>query len=133
MSIETPLPLGDFIDRQTILDIKSERVGDPLKRRNIEHERETLAHIWRSSPFHDALIAEERSALKTVNAALWEIEDRLRAKERLGEFDGEFIALARDVYRLNDRRAGIKRTINLKLGSDLIEEKSYGGDPDTPP
>ncbi len=132
MSIETPLPVGDFIDRLTILDIKAERVHDPEKRRNIEHERATLTRIWRASRYFGADIQGEQAALEAVNALLWDIEDRIRIKERLREFDAEFIELARKVYRLNDRRAGLKRAINLKLGSDLIEEKSYCGQ-DAPP
>ena len=127
MSIGTPLPVGDFIDCLTILDIKSERVDDPVKLRNIEHERATLRQIWSDSAYSGVSIEAERSELKLVNAELWEIEDRIRIKERRGEFDREFIALARSVYRLNDRRARVKRAINLKLGSDLIEEKSYHG------
>ena len=127
MSIDTPLPVGDFIDRLTILDIKAERVDDPVKLRNIEHERAALRQIWSDSAYFGASIEGEQRELKSVNAELWEVEDRIRIKERRGEFDREFIALARSVYRLNDRRAQIKRAINVKLGSDLIEEKSYHG------
>ncbi len=127
MSIETPLPLGDFIDRLTILDLKSERVDDPVKLHNIEHERVVLQRIWTDSVYFGASIESERRELKRVNSELWEIEDRIRIKEQRGEFDREFIVLARSVYRLNDRRAEVKRAINLKLGSDLIEEKSYHG------
>ncbi|MGH8473582.1 MAG: DUF6165 family protein [Gammaproteobacteria bacterium] len=127
MSIDTPLPVGDFIDRLTILDIKSERVEDPVKLRNIEHERAALRRIWSDSAYSSVSIEGEQRRLKRVNAELWEVEDRIRIKEQRGEFDGEFIALARSVYRLNDRRARVKRAINLKLGSDLIEEKSYYG------
>jgi hypothetical protein len=127
MSIDTPLPVGDFIDRLTILDIKSERVNDPVKRRNIEHERAALRQIWSASVYFGTSIEGEQRELKLVNAELWEVEERIRIKEQRGEFDREFIALARSVYRLNDRRARVKRAINLKLGSDLIEEKSYHG------
>jgi len=127
MSIETPLPVGDFIDRLTILDIKAERVDDPVKLRNIERERAALLQIWSDSAYFGTSIEGEQRELKSVNAELWEVEDRIRIKERRGEFDREFIALARSVYRLNDRRAQVKRAINLKLGSDLIEEKSYHG------
>jgi hypothetical protein len=132
MSIDTPLPIGDFIDRLTILDIKSERVDDPVKLRNIEHERAALRQIWSDCVYFGASIEGEERDLKCVNAKLWEVEDRIRIKEERGEFDGEFIALARSVYRLNDRRACIKRAINLKLGSDLIEEKSYHGQGTSP-
>ena len=127
MSIDAPLPVGDFIDRLTILDIKSERVDDPVKLHNIERERTALRQIWSDSVYFGASIEREERELKSVNAELWEVEERIRIKERRGEFDREFIALARSVYRLNDRRAQVKRAINLKLGSDLIEEKSYHG------
>ena len=70
-------------------------------------------------------LSELRDALKTVNEALWAIEDRLRDKEASGKFDKEFIALARSVYRHNDRRAALKREINHLLGSALVEEKLY--------
>jgi hypothetical protein len=131
MSIATPLPVGDFVDRLTILEIKSERVDDLVKLGNIERERELLGRIWGQSRYAGASIADERAALKAVNGELWAVEDRIRIKEGLREFDAEFVALARSVYRLNDRRAGIKRAINLRLGSDLIEEKSYCG-PESP-
>jgi hypothetical protein len=127
MSIETPLPVGDFIDRLTILDIKAERVDDPVKLRNIERERAALRQIWSDSVHFGASIEGEQRELKLVNAELWEVEERIRMKEQRGEFDREFIALARSIYRLNDRRARVKRAINLKVGSDLIEEKSYHG------
>ncbi|MDQ3775712.1 MAG: DUF6165 family protein [Pseudomonadota bacterium] len=127
MSIETPLPVGDFIDRLTILDIKSERVEDPVKLRNIERERAALRRIWSDSTYFGTSIEGEQRELKLVNAELWEVEERIRIKEQRGEFDREFIALARSIYRLNDWRARVKRAINLKLGSDLIEEKSYHG------
>jgi hypothetical protein len=127
MSIETPLPVGDFIDRLTILDIKSERVDDPVKLRNIERERAALRQIWCDSVYLGASIEGEQRELMLVNAELWEVEERIRMKEQRGEFDREFIALARSIYRLNDRRARVKRAINLKVGSDLIEEKSYHG------
>ncbi|MFI4970357.1 MAG: DUF6165 family protein, partial [Lysobacterales bacterium] len=70
-------------------------------------------------------IATERAALRAVNEALWDIEDRIRDKERAQAFDAGFIELARSVYFRNDERAAIKRTINAKLGSTLVEEKSY--------
>ena len=127
MSIDAPLPVGDFIDRLTILDIKSERVDDPVKLHNIERERAALRQIWSNSAYFGGSIEGEERELKSVNAELWEVEERIRIKERRGEFDREFIALARSVYQLNDRRAQVKRAINLKLGSDLIEEKSYHG------
>ena len=63
--------------------------------------------------------------MKAVNEALWQIEDEIRLCERDDDFGPRFIALARSVYRTNDRRAALKRQINERLGSQLIEEKSY--------
>ena len=74
-----------------------------------------------------AAVDDLRAALKTVNEALWQIEDDIRDKERQQAFDDGFITLARAVYHQNDRRAALKREINLRLGSTLIEEKSYAG------
>ena len=70
-------------------------------------------------------IGDERARLRAVNEALWDIEDRIRVKEKAKAFDAEFIELARSVYVRNDERAAVKREINLKLGSTLVEEKSY--------
>ena len=86
---------------------------------------ELLERTWRAHPAARADVAAERAALKQVNAALWDIEDRIRRKEQAQAFDEEFIALARAVYVRNDERAAIKRALNLKLGSRLVEEKSY--------
>ncbi|MGD8977776.1 MAG: DUF6165 family protein, partial [Gammaproteobacteria bacterium] len=92
---------------------------------NVLRELERLTRIWENSPISDQDMDEARTELKAVNEALWEIEDKIRTKESAGSFDEEFIELARSVYLQNDRRAAIKRRINLESGSELIEEKSY--------
>ena len=113
---------GELIDKLTILAIKLDRIDDPAKRANVRREHEMLAraHPGDVAPL-DALTAE----LRAVNASLWEIEDRIRDCERLGDFGADFVALARAVYKTNDRRAALKRAINDTLGSRLVEEKSY--------
>ena len=116
---------GELIDKITILEIKSEQITDPAKLANVRKELELLVQVWRSDPANAVDIAAERGRLKQVNQALWDIEDRIRLKEKAQAFDAEFIQLARAVYFQNDDRAAIKREINLKLGSQLIEEKSY--------
>lgn len=63
--------------------------------------------------------------LKKINSSLWEIEDKIRIKESLKEFDEDFIELARSVYKVNDERSVVKREINLKYNSGIVEEKSY--------
>lgn len=123
--ITTPISHGELIDKITILEIKSEQITDPAKLANVRKELELLTQVWQADPANGVDIAAERSRLKQVNQALWDIEDRIRLKEKAQAFDAEFIELARAVYFQNDDRAAIKREINLKLGSQLIEEKSY--------
>ena len=86
---------------------------------------EILDATWRANSAARTDIAAERAALRRVNEALWDIEDRIRLKEKAKAFDAEFIELARSVYIRNDERARVKRAINEKLGSALVEEKSY--------
>jgi hypothetical protein len=118
---------GEFLDKLTILEIKSERMSDPAKLGNVRRELELLRATWAASPLAARDVAALVADLKRVNEALWEIEDRIRLKEAARAFDGEFVELARSVYRTNDRRAAIKRELNVALGSDLLEEKSYQG------
>ena len=125
MSINTIISYGEFLDKLTILDIKSERIKDKDKLENVRHEREVLNQIWKSNEKSNIDISAQYSALKKINEKLWQIEDDIRDKERNKNFDQEFIELARAVYVTNDERARIKKEINLKLGSDLVEEKSY--------
>jgi hypothetical protein len=125
MAIRTEVSVGEFLDKLTILEIKSERIRDAAPLANVRRELDALRAAWASSPYAAADVAADRAALKRVNEVLWELEDRLREKEGLGSFDGEFVELARGVYRTNDERAAIKRRINLRLGSSLIEEKSH--------
>ena len=116
---------GEFLDKLTILEIKSERMRDAAKLVNVRRELELLRATWAASPLVSRDVSAPVAALKQVNEALWDIEDRIRAKEAAQAFDAEFVELARSVYRTNDRRAEIKRELNVALGSDLIEEKSY--------
>lgn len=125
MSISTEISYGEFLDKLTILDIKCERILDADKLRNVKHERDVLNKIWNENEKSAVDISTEYDELKRINERLWEIEDDIRDKERNKEFDKEFIELARAVYVTNDERARIKKEINLKLGSDLVEEKSY--------
>lgn len=120
-----PISPGELIDKITILEIKSERMTDATKLHNVRTELALLSDTWRASAYSATNIDEEWRGLRGVNAELWDIEDLIRDKERAGEFDGEFIRLARAVYVTNDERAAIKKRINVKLGSLLVEEKSY--------
>ncbi len=125
MSITVPISVGEFLDKLTILRLKAERIADPERRANVLHEIRTLEEVWVNSRFATAQLDAELDRLRSVNESLWVIEDEIRRKESRQEFDQEFIALARSVYRTNDIRAAVIRSINLRLGSDLIGEKSY--------
>ena len=126
--ILAPISPGELLDKLTILRIKAQRIADPAKRANVARELAALEAIWQRQP-RAAELREEEAALARVNAALWEVEDALRALEAAQRFDAEFVALARSVYRHNDERAALKRRVSEKLGSSLLEEKSYRGAP----
>jgi hypothetical protein len=123
--IRVPVSPGELLDKVTILRIKSARMRDAGKLANVRTELEALERIWNSSPYAAVDVAGDVSALLAVNERLWAIEDDIREKERAQSFDADFIRLARAVYIENDERAAIKRRLNVKLGSTLIEEKSY--------
>jgi hypothetical protein len=123
--INTPVSFGELIDKVTILEIKAERIGDAAKVANVRRELDLLNETWAAHPASATDITDLRAALKLVNERLWVIEDDIRIKEKRQEFDAVFIRLARSVYFENDERARIKRAINERLGSTLVEEKSY--------
>lgn len=123
--IHTPVSYGELIDKITILEIKSRQIADPAKLANVRNELDLLNATWANDPASKTDISRERADLLKVNETLWDIEDRIRLKEKAQAFDAEFIELARAVYFRNDERAAFKREINLKLGSQLVEEKSY--------
>lgn len=123
--ILVPISPGELLDKLTILRIKAARILDAAKLANVRRELELLERAWRESGRGVVEAVAEARALHAVNERLWDIEDRIREKEANQTFDREFIELAREVYRSNDERAAIKKRINLALGSDLIEEKSY--------
>ena len=123
--ILVPVSYGELLDKIAILQIKSERIGDPAKLANVRKELDALEATWAAHPASREDIADLRAALKAVNERLWVIEDDIRLKEKAQAFDDEFIRLARSVYFENDERARIKKDINLKLGSAYVEEKSY--------
>ena len=124
-SLLIPASVGELIDKITILRIKSERIADEAKLKNVRTElgilNETLA---KDVPASDELTRLD-GALQSVNEELWVIEDDIRDCERAGDFGPEFIRLARAVYVTNDKRAALKKEINLLLGSHIVEEKSY--------
>lgn len=119
MKIE--VSIGEVLDKISILAIKLDRIQDEDKLKNIQKEFTALTSQISSSMYLDKLYMK----LCQVNQKLWNVEDKLRDHERLNNFNEDFINLARSVYKLNDERARIKKEINVKYGSELIEEKSY--------
>ncbi|GBD37594.1 TPR repeat-containing protein YrrB [bacterium HR36] len=120
-----PVAPGELLDKITILRIKQQRIVEADKRRNVEIELAELEKVAGQHLPHTAELDQLIQELQAVNLALWEVEDALRDCERHQDFGPRFVELARSVYRHNDRRAEIKKRINLLLGSRLVEEKSY--------
>jgi uncharacterized protein DUF6165 len=123
--IKVPVSFGEVLDKITILEIKSERIADAEKVKNVRLELDELSATWDEAVEGQAAIADLRRQLKAVNEELWEIEDDIRDQEAAQDFGPRFIELARAVYVTNDKRAAIKKEVNLALGSRFVEEKSY--------
>lgn len=125
-SLLIPVAFGELIDKITILEIKYEQISDAAKRNNVALELQQLMKIRDTAITEPSKILSDMTAqLKKINQEIWDIEDAIRECERQKRFDDQFIAIARSVYHTNDRRAALKRDINLHFGSALIEEKSY--------
>jgi hypothetical protein len=116
---------GELIDRITILEIKLENIRDEGKLVNVRREYELLMAALRKEIAQTDELSRLTAELRAVNLELWRIEDDIRAQERAKTFGVEFVALARSVYRTNDKRALLKREINDLLKSEIIEEKNY--------
>ena len=116
---------GELIDKITILEIKEQRLTSPAAVANVRKELAALVRALAGLGSPPAALDRLKRELRALNEALWDIENRTRAKEAAKTFDQEFIELTRSVYLNNDKRAGIKRRINELLNSDLIEEKQY--------
>ena len=121
-TILAPISIGELIDKITILEIKQIHMTG-IKLKNINKEMKLLKKILQDKNLE--INIDLIKNLKNINKKLWEIEDKIRIKESKQEFDEEFIKLARSVYIENDKRASIKKEINQKYNSDLVEEKSY--------
>jgi len=125
MTLIVEISAGEFLDKLTILKIKTERIQDTAQLRNINYELDVYRQAWVASPLSGKDVSPQLKALKDINENLWDIEDRIRELEAKQKFDDEFVQLARSVYKANDKRAAIKRELNGILGSKMIEEKSY--------
>ena len=122
-----PISSGELVDKITILKLKLEHLEIEAALTNVRRELLALEAVLDKAPWRKSAEVEAlTSKLLLVNSQLWEVEDQLRLHENEKRFDAEFIALARSVYKLNDQRALLKRTINEHSGSMLKEEKSYG-------
>jgi hypothetical protein len=122
-----PVSWGELIDKITILEIKLLNIKSQNALVNINKELFFLKSILNKNEEIENIIKVPMKDLSLVNMELWRVEDDLREKESLKEFDITFIELARKVYKLNDERSVIKRHINIMLNSELVEEKSYQG------
>lgn len=122
--ILVPVSPGELLDKITILKIKAARIKDAAKLANVRLELSLLTQTWDQSAGATD-VREDTQALQAVNEQLWDIEDQIRAKEAARAFDAEFIELARQVYLRNDERAAIKKRVNTRMGSRIVEEKSY--------
>jgi len=125
MLLSIPVSVGEIMDKITILEIKEERILDAEKLANVTAELDTLRPLVTHDALNTASIKALVAELKDINEALWDIEDDIREREYAKDFGEAFIALARAVYVTNDKRAEVKKQINLATGSTLIEEKSY--------
>ncbi len=125
MQIKVPVSVGELVDKLVILEIKAERIGDAAKRANVVHERDLLRETVKRAVPGSKELDRLTGELKKINEQLWVIEDDIRDCERSRDFGARFVELARAVYVTNDRRAALKKDINLLVGSDIVEEKSY--------
>jgi hypothetical protein len=119
--VYVPVSVGELFDKYTILQIKELKINDQLKLKNVIQEINYLKPFINKYKLDLDVISE----LSEVNLLLWNIEDKIREKERRQEFDEEFIQLARNVYITNDKRSQVKNKINLLLNSCLTDIKSY--------
>ncbi len=124
-SIKIDVGSGELVDKLTILQIKSERITNGAKLVNVRHELGVLMRVFDTRVSKDDTISQFMGELKSINEELWEIEDDIRVCEGEKNFDTRFIELARAVYITNDKRAAVKKQINLHTGADIVEEKSY--------
>ena len=124
MLINTPISLGELVDKISILMIKMKNISDSIKLQHVNKELEFLQKTLKKYISEDK-INEYLLKLVNINSKLWDIEDDIRECERKKLFDQTFIDLARSVYFTNDERAKVKNDINKTFGSELVEVKSY--------
>ena len=124
-TIMTEIGSGELVDKITILEIKADRISDLEKLKNVKHELAVLNAAFDANLGGIEGLSDLAKQLKTINETLWEIEDDIRTCEAQRDFGQKFVDLARAVYITNDKRAAVKKEINLLTGANIIEEKSY--------
>ncbi len=124
MLINTPISIGELVDKISILMIKKKNISDSIKLQHVNKELEFLQKTLKKYISEDE-INDFLLKLVNINSKLWDIEDDIRECERKKLFDQTFIDLARSVYFTNDERAKVKNDINKTFGSELVEVKSY--------
>jgi hypothetical protein len=124
--INIPVSIGELIDKISILKIKSIKIKDQDKLKNIHNELGLLLSIVSDLKINQKKMYNEYIYMMyEVNNCLWNIENEIRELEAKKQFDDLFIETARKVYEFNDKRSKIKKEINIAYGSDIVEEKSY--------
>jgi len=128
--IDIPVSFGELVDKLTILELKGHHIKDNNKSINIEYELQLLKKLYKEYYNMEDLpiknhIYNLKGKLYEINSDIWELEDNIRNKEKLQEFDDDFIFYARNIYKVNDKRAHLKRQLNELVKSEIIEEKSY--------
>ena len=116
---------GELIDKITILEIKKNKISDQEKLADVEKELSSLNQTMKKFIPDEKKIFNFKKELKDVNTKLWDVENGKRAAEKKQDFGEKFISLARSVYKLNDKRASLKLSINKTLGSNIKEVKSH--------
>ena len=124
MLINTPVSIGELLDKISILIIKEKNIANTQQLYHIKNELDSLNKTLENS-ISRSQVKEYIEKLIDINSELWFIEDDIRDCERKKKFDQKFIDLARAIYITNDRRSEIKLEINKKFGSKLVEVKSY--------
>lgn len=125
MSLLVPVSWGELLDKITILQIKNSRMTDAAKLANVRHELDLLSSVRDGESTWPEGLDDLVADLRRINERLWDIEDAIRLCEKNRDFGAEFVALARAVYMTNDQRADLKYRINILMGSQVVEEKSY--------
>lgn len=129
--VPVPMPPSEVVDRLTILDLKVARAAGPAAAA-ARAWRAALRAAWQGAALPGVETLEEHAALAKINAALWDVEDRLRAREAAGDFGEDFVQDARRVYVLNDARAANKAALDARLGEKVTDLKSYSTNTDSP-